>query len=332
MRVLIIGGDGFLGRKLTQALIARGRFRGAAIEALLRADLHTPEALPAPFPVIGAALDIADRQQVAKLFEFVPDVVFHLAAVVSGQAEVEFETGLRTNLFGSCNVFDAARSLGTRPVVVFTSSLTVYGGDVPEPITDHTLRNPQTSYGAQKAASELLLNDYSRRGYLDGRGLRLPSVTIRPGKPNRAASSFVSSMFREPLRGETAICPVEADFKVWITAPRNAIANLIHAAELDAEAFGKDRCLGLPGITASIGEMVEAMRRVAGDEPVERIRWEPDPVIESIVGGWKAEFDIRRARDLGFVEDKSFEDNVRWFLEDDLRAGATAPAPHHEAL
>lgn len=319
MRVLIIGGGGFLGRKLAAALAAKAELRGQPIGELMLADIAAPQPLSAPFPVRGVAVDIAERAQVESLFESPPDVVFHLAAIVSGQAEAEFDTGVRINLFGSYNVFDAARALGTCPLVVFTSSVAVYGGDLPEPITDHTLLNPQTSYGAQKAASELLLNDFSRKGYIDGRGLRLPTVTIRPGRPNKAASSFVSSIFREPLQGEQAICPVAPDYPVWISAPRNTVANLVHAAELQADAFGKDRCLGLPGITTTIGEMVEAMRNVAGDEPVNRIRWQRDPVIESIVGGWKANFDVRRARALGFVAEKSFEDNVRWFLEDDVR-------------
>ena len=319
MRVLIIGGGGFLGRKLAAALAAKGELRGTAIGELLLADIVAPDPVPAAFPVRGVAVDIAERARVDALFEFNPDVVFHLAAIVSGQAEAEFDTGLRINLFGSYNVFEAARALGSCPVVVFTSSVAVYGGDLPEPITDHTILNPQASYGAQKAAGELLLNDFSRKGYIDGRGLRLPTVTIRPGKPNKAASSFVSSIFREPLQGEPAVCPVTPDFPVWISAPRNTVANLVHGAELEVGAFGKDRCLGLPGITTTIGAMVEAMRKVAGDEPVNRIRWQHDPVIESIVGGWKANFDVQRARKLGFVEDTSFEDNVRWFLEDDVR-------------
>ncbi|MBX2856927.1 MAG: SDR family oxidoreductase [Rhodobacteraceae bacterium] len=319
MHVAIIGAAGFLGRKLTTALLARGQLRGAALSQLTLADVVAPDTPNgATIPVQCETTDIATPEDIARAIPSGVDVVFHLAAIVSGQAEAEFDTGLRVNLAGPLNIFQRCRALGTTPMVVYASSVAVYGGDMPTPIEDLTILNPQTSYGAQKAIGELLLTDFSRKGFLDGRGLRLPTVTIRPGKPNKAASSFMSSIFREPLQGQPANCPVSPDYPVWLSAPRNTVHNLLHAAELEAAELGTDRCLGLPGMTATIGEMVEAMRRVAGDEPVSRITWERDPELERIVLGWKAHFSPNRARRLGFVEDRNFEDNVRWFLEDDI--------------
>lgn len=321
MNVLIIGGGGLIGQKLAEALAARGTSRGGAITAITLADLAIPSAPAASFPINGAAADIADAAGVRALIaERRPDVIYHLAAIVSGQSEAEFDLGWRVNLFGSYNVFEAARALGTKPVVVFTSSAAVYGGEITEPIEDWTHLNPQTSYGAAKAAAELMLNDYSRKGFLDGRGLRLPTISIRPGKPNKAASSFMSSIFREPLQGREAVCPVDPSFEHCYLSPRRCIENLIKAAEIPAEAFGANRCVILPGRTYRIGEMIEAMRRVAGDAPVKLIRWEADPDVEKIVLGWKGRFNPAKALRLGFIRDESFEDNIRYFLEDDLKA------------
>jgi nucleoside-diphosphate-sugar epimerase len=203
-------------------------------------------------------------------------------------------------------------------MVIFTSSIAVYGGEVPAMIEDWTALNPQTSYGAQKAAAEMLLTDYSRKGFLDGRGLRLPTISIRPGKPNKAASGFMSSIFREPLQGHEAICPVGPDYEHWYLSPRRCVENLIHAATLPTVVLGQNRCFALPGRTYNIAEMVEAMRHVAGEEPVKLIRWEPDPQIQNIVLGWRAYFNPSKALALEFVRDDSFEDNIRFFLEDDI--------------
>jgi nucleoside-diphosphate-sugar epimerase len=317
MRILILGGGGFLGRKLAAALAARGTLRGQAITAMTLADIAAPAPLDAPFPVACTALDITDAQATRALVAQGFDAIWHLAAVVSGQAEAEFETGMAVNLTGSINVFEAARAAGNAPVVVFTSSIAVYGGDTPDPLDDWTALNPQNSYGAQKAAAELLLADYSRRGFLDGRGLRLPTISIRPGKPNKAASSFMSSIFREPLQGQAAVCPVSPDYEHWFLSPRACVQNLIHGAEVPAAALGTRRCFALPGRTHRIGEMVAAMGRVAGEAAVQRIRWEPDPAIQAIVGGWKARLRTDIADRLGFVADDSFDDNIRFFLEDD---------------
>lgn len=323
MKILIVGGGGFIGQKLAKALIARGTLRGKPITGVTLADIVAPVIPPSSFPVDAAELDITETAPVRALLEDkTPDVIYHLAAIVSGQAEAEFDLGWRVNLFGSYNIFEGARALGTKPVVVFTSSIAVYGGEITEPIQDETHLNPQTSYGAQKAASELMLNDYSRKGFFDGRGLRLPTISIRPGKPNKAASSFMSSIFREPLQGQEAVCPVDPSYEHWFLSPRRVIENLLMAADMPAEAFGANRCIMLPGRSYKIGDMVEAMRRVAGDAPVDLIRWEPDPVLQRIVLGWKGLFNPAKGLRMGFVRDDSFEDNVRYFLEDDLNATA----------
>lgn len=318
MRISIIGGGGFLGQKLASSLAAKGELRGKKIESMVLADVVDPAPVEAPFPVGVTACDIRDRSQVDKAVAQA-DVVYHLAAIVSAQAEAEFDLGLDINLMGSLNVFQAARALETNPVVVFTSSVAVYGGDVPEMIEDWTALNPQTSYGAQKAAAELTLTDMSRKGFIDGRGLRLPTITVRPGKPNKASTGFMSSIFREPLQGDSANCPVGRDFPVWHSSPRTVVRNLVHAAEVEAESLGRNRCFALPGRTDTIGEMVDAMSRVAGPEAAGRITWDKDEWIEGIVRQFRAHVNPQKALDLGFAADASFEDNVRYFLEDDVR-------------
>ena len=245
--------------------------------------------------------------------------VFHLAAIVSADAEQNFDLGLAVNLGGTRNVLEACRALPEPVRLVFASSVAVYGGDMPEVLDDGTILTPQTSYGMQKAAGELLLNDYGRKGFVDGRALRLPTIVVRPGKPNKAASTFASSIIREPLAGQEAICPVERDAAMYILSPRRVVEALIHAFELPAEAFGMTRMLTLPGITASIGQMVDALGEVAGDAVVAaRIKWQPDPVIQRIVAGWPARFDARRARGMGFAADADMTEIVRAHIEDEL--------------
>ena len=245
-------------------------------------------------------------------------MVFHLAAVVSGEAEQNFDLGMRINFHGSLRLLDAIRARGTCPRLLFTSSVAAYGGDMPDVIEDSTILTPQTSYGSQKAAIELLINDYSRKGFMDGRALRLPTVVVRPGKANAAASSFASAVIREPLEGRAYACPVAEDAHVWLLSPRCVIRSFLHAADLPADAFGMSRSVALPGMTATVREMVDGMRAVAGDRVVERLTFERDPFIEKIVYGWATKFRPERARAMGFTADDDFRSVVEAFIEDDL--------------
>ena len=321
MQILILGGGGFLGQKLARALALRGRLDGRAIARLTLADLAAPAAVDAPFPVETLATDITDPAALARAVTADTQVIFHLAAVVSAHAEADLDAGLAVNMAGVLNLLERARALGTCPRVVFTSSNAVYGGEVPDPVTDATFLNPQTSYGAQKAIGELLLNDYSRRGLIDGRGFRLPTISVRPGRPNRAASSFMSSILREPLNGEEAICPVDPDFAHYYLSPRRCIENLILGAELEVARLGQNRCMIMPGQSWTIAQMIDAMTAVAGPAPARLIRWEPAPEIAAIVRGWRAEFRPEKALALGLRADDSFEDNIRHYLEDDRPEG-----------
>ncbi len=320
MNVLIIGGGGFIGQKLARRLADRGRLRERAIDRLVLADLDVPPAVEAGFKVETVACDITDRAGVDALIGADVDVIFLLAGVVSSHAEADFEAGMQVNLFGILNVLERCRALGTCPVVVFTSSLAVFGGDVPDPIEDWTIPNPQSSYGTQKAIGELLLNDYSRRGFIDGRGFRLPTIAVRPGKPNRAASSFMSSIIREPLSGEEAVCPVDEGYLHYYLSPRRCVENLIRGAEIDAGELGPSRCMSMPGLTASIRQMVDAMTAVAGPEPATRIRWEDQPEIRRIVETWRYDYRPAKAQALGLTADGSCEEIVRAYVEDDMPA------------
>ncbi|MFV0492657.1 MAG: D-erythronate dehydrogenase [Pseudorhodobacter sp.] len=318
MRILITGGGGFVGLKLARALAMKGKLRDRAISEITLADLKAPATRGFDLPVTGVALDMRDSAAVTATLAQPFDVIFHLAAIVSGQAEADFDLGLEVNLFGTLNLFQAARSAGNCPVVVYASSLAAHGGEEPEVIVDGLELNPQTSYGTQKVIGELLLNDMSRRGMIDGRGMRLPTVSIRPGKPNAAASSFMSSIFRDTMQGKPSNCPVAKDYPIYHTAPRTVVANLIHAAELDGNAFGANRNINLPGRTDTVAEMIAAMTLVAGPEPASRITWNADPVIQNIVAGWRGHVTPQKALRLGFTADQSFADTVRWFLEDDI--------------
>ncbi len=318
MNIVIIGGGGVVGQKLARALVARGHLQGRDISSITLADVADPELITgAHFPITRVTCDITDPGSVTAALPEGTDVIYLLAAIVSGQAEAETDLGYRINLMGTMNVLNRARELGTCPTVVFTSSMAVYGGDVPDPNTDLSFLNPQTSYGTQKAMGEMLVTDYSRKGFIDGRALRLPTISVRPGKANAAASSFMSSIFREPLNGVEAICPVDRDFPHYYLSPRKCAENLVKAAEIDASNFGQNRAMIMPGHMWTIGQMIDAMTAVAGPEPAKLIRWEDQPVIQAIVKGWRFDLRADRGLALGLTADDSFEDNIRYYLEDD---------------
>ncbi len=326
MKVVITGGTGFIGRRLAQRLLQRGALAGpdgreTAIDELMLFDRAPPEPPIAPNNRLTLTTgDIADPAVVRRLIDRSTGSVFHLAAVVSAEAEADTDIGYRVNLDGIRAVLEACRALGTKPRLVFASSLAVYGGDMPPAVDDDTPLTPQTSYGAQKAMGELLVDDYSLKGFIDGRALRLPTIVVRPGRPNRAASTWVSSIFREPLSGVEVVCPVSQSAVMAMLSPRRLIAAIEQVHDLPAERFGYSRTLLLPGISASVSEMVEALRRAGGEAAVQRIRWQPDPMIQKIVAGWPQRIDARRAAALGIRADASVDEIVRAFIEDDLAA------------
>ncbi|WP_028958366.1 D-erythronate dehydrogenase [Sulfitobacter sp. 20_GPM-1509m] len=317
MNILIIGGGGVVGQKLAKALAAKGTLRGAPITRLTLADVVDPAPVEADFTVDTTRCDIADAASVAQVVTQDTDVIYLLAAIVSAHAEEDFDAGMQINLFGTYNVLERCRTLGNTPVVVFTSSIAVYGGEAQNPLGDHSYPNPQTSYGGQKAIGEILINDYSRKGFVDGRAFRLPTISVRPGKPNRAASSFMSSILREPLNGQEAVCPVDGDFLHYYLSPRKCADNLVKAAELDAAAIGQNRAMQMPGKVWSIDQVIAAMTAVAGPEPAKLIRWEAQPEVQAIVSGWRWDIHADKAESLGLEADASFEDNIRYYLEDD---------------
>lgn len=323
MHILIIGAAGMVGRKLTQRLVADKSLGNKPVEKLTLVDVVKPER-PEGFTGTVDALEVdLSSEGVAKsLIASRPDVIFHLAAIVSGEAELDFDKGYRINLDGTRYLFDAIRLAhnedGYKPRVVFTSSIAVVGAPLPFPIPDDFHLTPLTSYGTQKAICELLLSDYSRRGFFDGIGIRLPTICIRPGKPNKAASGFFSNILREPLVGQEAILPVSEDVRHWHTSPRSAVGFLIHGATIDVDKVGPRRNLSMPGLSATVGEQIEALRRVAGDKAVGLIRRKPDEMIMKMVAGWAPGFEAKRATELGFTAEKSFDEIIQVHIEDEL--------------
>ncbi len=323
MQVLIIGGAGMVGRKLAGKIAETGMLNDAEVTQLTLADVIEPVP-PAGFAgeTTCIATDLSLPGAAEALVAARPAVIFHLAAIVSGEAEIDFDKGYRINLDGTRYLFDAIRAEGAkepyRPRVVFTSSIAVYGAPFPDKIGDEFFRTPRTSYGTQKAIGELLLEDYSRKGFFDGIAIRLPTICIRPGTPNKAASGFFSNILREPLVGKEAVLPVGEDVRHWHASPRSAVGFLTHAAGIDLARVGHRRALSMPGLSATVGEQIEALRRVAGDEAVALIRHEPDPAIEAIVSGWSRDFEPERARALGFTADASFDDIIRIHIDDEL--------------
>ncbi|MGZ3272178.1 MAG: D-erythronate dehydrogenase [Caulobacteraceae bacterium] len=317
MNILITGGAGFLGQKLARRLISDGQIAGEPVTRVVLVDQVAAPDL-ADRRVVSVAADITDPGALGERVRPDVDLVFHLAAVVSGAAEADFDLGMRVNLDASRTLLELCRRAGRRPRVVFTSSVAVFGGALPPVVTDDTPLNPRSSYGTQKAIGELLLADYARKGFVDGRILRLPTISVRPGAPNKAASSFASGLIREPLNGVATVCPVGLDLKLWLLSPRRAIDSLIAGAALPADALGERRALNLPGLSVSVGEMIAALERAGGKAAVDLIRHERDPAVEAIVGSWPAAWDNRRAEALGLRPDANFDAIVQAYVEDDL--------------
>lgn len=318
--ILVIGAAGMIGRKLVDRIVKDGHVAGKAVTRLTLTDVVEPgHPRGLALPVTSIAGDFSSPGEAAKLIAHFPDVIFHLAAIVSGEAEADFEKGYRINLDGTRHLLEAIRLAGDAycPRLVFASSIAVFGAPFPDLIADTFHRTPLTSYGTQKAISELLLSDYSRRSFVDGVGIRLPTIVVRPGRPNRAASSFFSGIIREPLNGEEAILPVETDVMHWMASPRAAVGFLIHAAGLKKERLGADRNLTMPGLAVTVQEEIDTLARIAGPTRTQLIRREADETIRRIVAGWPKSFDAGRARALGFTADASFDEIVRAYIDDE---------------
>jgi D-erythronate 2-dehydrogenase len=321
MHILVTGAAGMVGRKLTRQLARDGHLGGREITRLTMIDVVAPER-PAGFS--GAtdlmATDLSTPGEAEKAVAGRPDVVFHLAAIVSGEAESDFDKGYGVNLDGTRLLLEAVRKAGPgyRPRFVFTSSIGVFGAPFPDSIPDDFHTTPMTSYGTQKAICELLLADYTRRGILDGIGIRLPTICVRPGKPNKAASGFFSGIIREPLAGQEAVLPVNEDVMHWHASPRSAVGFLVHAATLDLARVGPRINLTMPGVACTVAEQIAALTRIAGPGLRGRIRHQPDDTIMRIVAAWPRRFDPKRALALGFTAESSFDEIIRIHIEDEL--------------
>jgi len=321
MHILVTGAAGMIGRKLTERLVTDSALHGRAIEKLTLADIFpvaTPPGNAATADVVTQ--DLASPGVADNLIAARPDVIFHTAGVVSAEAELDFDKGYRSNLDGMLALLEAIRRAGGgyQPKLIFTSSCAAFGGPFPDIIDDRFHLTPHTSYGTQKAICELLLADYTRRGFVDGVGLRLPAICVRPGKPNKAASGFFSSIIREPLAGHEAVLPVDEKILHTHASPRAAVGFLIHAAGLSPEQLGPRINLTMPGVSCTVAEQIAALRRIAGDKVAARVRREPDPLVMRIVDGWPHRFDAARASELGFVAERSFDENIRIHIEDEL--------------
>ncbi|WP_151637376.1 D-erythronate dehydrogenase [Noviherbaspirillum aerium] len=322
MEVLITGGAGLLGARLAKQLLERGTLANAQGAQTPISRITLLDVVPAKgfsderINIVTG--DIADAATIEQLVTPQTGSIFHLAAIVSSHAEAEFDLGIRINFDATRLILERARQNGNKPRVVFTSSVAVFGGELPAQVPDNQVLTPQSSYGTQKVMGELLVNDYSRKGFIDGRALRMPTVCVRPGVPNKAASSFASGIIREPLNGIEAVCPVAPDTPMWLLSPRYAINSLIHGHDIDGSAFGSSRALSLPGLATTVKEMVSALERVAGSSVVKRIRWEEDPAIIRIVNSWPGDFITRRGDAMGFQRDADFDSIIRSYIEDEL--------------
>jgi D-erythronate 2-dehydrogenase len=326
MDILVIGAGGMLGDKLVRRLALSGQIGGQRISKLTRHDVVLPPAPPSSdFEIETLLGDVSSAAEADSVIAKKPDVIFHLAAIVSGEAEADFDKGYRINMDGTRNLLEAIRAIGNAycPKFIFTSSIAVFGAPFPDSISDEYFTTPLTSYGTQKAICELLISDYSRRGIIDGAALRMPTVCVRPGKPNKAASGFFSNIIREPLVGLEAVLPVGDKVRHWHASPRSAVGMLLHAAEMDLKKMGARRAISMPGVSCTVAEQISALANVGGADRVKLIRREPNETIMKIVSGWPEKFDARRASALGFVADKSFEDIIRVHIEDELQGKLT---------
>jgi nucleoside-diphosphate-sugar epimerase len=320
VHILITGAAGMIGRKLSERLNGAGELNGEPIEKLTLLDVVAPTAPAQPaceMQAVGA--DLSSPGEAAKAVAPRPQAIFHLAGVVSGEAELDFEKGYRVNLDGTRALLEAMRAIGDgyRPKLIFTSSIAVFGAPFPHSIPDDFHLTPLTSYGTQKAIGELLLADYTRRGFCEGVGIRLPSVVVRPGKPNAAASGFFSGIIREPLAGLEASLPVPDTVVHTHASPRAAVGFLIHAAGLARDALGARINLSMPGVCCTVAEQIAALRRIAGERVAARIRRDQNTVIARIVEGWPQRIEARRARELGFTAESSFDEIIRIHIDED---------------
>ena len=321
MNIVITGGAGFLGQRLAARLLKKGVLDGRTITRITLLDVVTASGAVHHPRIRAVQGDIADPIFLQRFITPEVGVVFHLAAVVSGQAEADFDLGMRVNLDASRHLLEACRAAAHCPRVVFTSSVAVYGGTLPAMVRDDTALTPRSSYGIQKAVAELLLSDYSRKGFVDGRILRLPTIVVRPGKPNKAASSFASGIIREPLNGEQAVCPVPLGTRLWLLSPHRAVEALIHGGEVGADLLGDCRAVNLPGLSVTVAGMIAALGRIAGPDAVARIRHEPDATITRIVGGWPGAWDTFRAEAMGFRGDADFDSVIQAHITDQEKQG-----------
>lgn len=324
MKVVVTGAAGFLGSRVADALLSNQPPCPLNVTELILTDVITPTARRENFVKV-VALDLTKPSAAEELIDNNCDVIFHLAAVVSGQAEAEFDFGMKANLDATRLLLDAVRRKAPNAKFVFASTAGVFGGDLPPIVDDLTAVMPQTSYGTAKAMCELLVNDYSRRGYLDGRIVRLPTVSVRAGVANAAVTSFASGIVREPLNGKVSICPVSKEQELWLTSPATVVRNIVHAATLDANMLGKWRAINLPGLRVSVGDMLAALRSVAGEQVASLVRFEYNETIARMVASFPINFDNSRALKLGFEVDFNFIDVIRSYVKDDLDNVITVP-------